>query len=108
MNETLTAKIKETGDLIHELKDFTDYDNLDEHDDFGLKNDEVVAVAIELLNLVLETTIDENSGATASDVERIKANKVEFKKYLTGFIGDADKTAAFIDLTLKKIRDNAE
>lgn len=99
MDEKLSAKIKSVGDLIHELGDYTDYDNLGEHDDLGLTNDEVIAVAVELLSLVVLSTYDEINDVTID--KRVKT----IKEYLTGFIGDADKTAAFIEHTLKNIRD---
>lgn len=99
MNETLTAKIKETGDLIHELGDFTDYDKIGEFDDLGLSNDEIIAVAIELLELTILSTFDEIDDAITKRTEKIKES-------ITAMIGDADKTAAFIDLTLKKMRDD--
>lgn len=108
MNESLSAKIKATGDLIHELDDFTDYENISESADLGLKDDEVVAVAVELLELFLSASFDENSGVTESDIEKIKADKIKIKDSLTATIGDADKTAAFIKSTLNKIRDNTE
>lgn len=102
MDKALSGKIKTTGDLIHELGDFTNYDKIGESDELGLTNDEVIAVAVELLDLVVRATIDENTGVTASDVEKIKADKVKIKAYLTGMVGDADKTAAFIKATLTK------
>ena len=85
MDKALSGKIKATGDLIHEL----DIDNLD------LTNDEVIAVAVELLELTVLATYDGNDDAIAKRTEKIKESVI-------GMVGDADKTAAFIKATLTK------
>lgn len=100
MNKSLSAKIKETGDFIHELGDFTDYYNINESDEIGLKNDEVIAVAVELLYLVVTAPYDESN---VSDIDKAKEYANNIKTMICECIGDADKTAEFIKFTLNKI-----
>lgn len=78
-------KIKDISDIAYELSD-----------DLDLSCNDVIDIAIDLLYLTVLSTFDGNDDAIAKRTEKIKES-------LTGFIGDADKTAAFIKLELKNI-----
>ncbi len=92
VNSITDEKIKTISELAYDLDDEID-----------LSADDVTDIAVDLLQLVMYAAMDENTGVTESDVEKIKSDKVKIANSLTGFIGDADKTAAFIKFRLDKI-----
>ena len=89
------------------------------YDEIDLSNDDIIDIGVDLLYMVVFSIYDDSIKADLhfdglsdakikSYLDKSKKDADSIKESLTGFIGDADKTAAFIDLTLKKIRDNAE
>lgn len=72
----------------------------DLNDDINLSADDIIDISVDLLHSVIFAAIDENSGVSESDIEKIKADKIAIKKSLTGFIGDPEKTAAYIKFKL--------
>lgn len=97
VNSITDEKIKTISELAYDLDDEID-----------LSADDVTDIAVDLLQLVMYAAMDENTGVTESDVEKIKSDKVKIVNSLTGFIGDADKTATFIKMKLNKISDDSE
>ena len=84
------------------------------HDEIDLSDADIVDIGVDLLQMVVLAIYDDSIKADLhfdglSDAEikayldKSKTDADAIKKSITGFIGDADKTAAFIKLRLKKI-----
>ena len=99
-----SKKIKYINDSVYAIS----------HDEIDLTPDDVIDVAVDLLDMVLITIYDDSikadlhfDGLTDAEIkaylDKTKNDADAVKKSLTGIIGDADKTAAYIKATLNKI-----
>ena len=84
------------------------------HDEIDLSDADIVDIGVDLLQMVLLAIYDDSiksdlhfDGLSDAEIkaylDKTKSDADGIKKSLTGIIGDADKTAAFIKLRLKEI-----
>ncbi len=89
-------RIEYIADRIHELTDY-----------LNLSDDDVIDLSVGLLYLVLQAIpdnhLDINFKLSDEDINILNEPSKKIKEYIIDFIGDTEKTIAFIESELHKI-----